>query len=48
MIGHFGNNALEFMKRKSKPKKKNIELLNRFIKNKNKNLKNGNINGTKN
>tara|TARA_Y100000114_G_C11759262_1_gene328604 strand:- start:2836 stop:2958 length:123 start_codon:yes stop_codon:yes gene_type:complete len=32
MIGHFGNNAIEFMKRKSKPKKKNVELLNKFIK----------------
>ena len=32
MIGHFGNNAIELMKRKSKPKKKNVELLNKFIK----------------
>ena len=34
------------MIRKSKPKKKNIELLNKFIKQKKK--KNGNTNGTTN
>lgn len=31
MFGHFGNNAVEVMKRKSKPKKKNIELLLKYL-----------------
>ena len=32
MIGHFGNNAIEMAKRKSKPKQKNIEKLNKYVK----------------
>ncbi len=45
MIGHFGNNAIEIMKRKSKPKAKNVELLKRFLK---KIEQYGNTNRTKN
>ena len=33
MYGHFGNNALEMIKkRKSKPKQSNIVLLKKFLK----------------
>ena len=34
MFGHFGNNALEMIKkRKSKPKQNNITLLKKFLSN---------------
>ena len=33
MIGHFGNNAIEFMRKKrvDKPKEKNVQLLKQYL-----------------
>ena len=33
MIGHFGNNAIEFMRKKrvDKPKEKNVQLLKKYL-----------------